>query len=184
MLVEQKKEAFNLHFLVTSVRAAALSFLSSFNSTSCSAVANCITGLLTTVIPCSSNASVSLFGFSNSLLVQIQQRPKQRQKHKYFTIKLTYHEKTCNSKERFINSFINGLIKKKLTPGITWHLCGIGSLTESLQIQVESKQHMCFVHAHHKNTSLIKIDFNFLTVLLFHHSYNQPFSFQQVSKWA
>ena len=100
MFVEQKKEAFNLHFLVTSVRAAALSFLSSFNSTSCSTVANYITGLLATAIPCFSNASVSLFGYSKSLLVQIQQRPKQRQRHKYFMIQLAYHEKTYNSKER------------------------------------------------------------------------------------
>ena len=58
------------------------------------------------------------------------------------------------------------------------------NLTESLQIQVESKQHMCFVHAHHTNTSSIKINFKFLTVTLFHHSYKQPFSFQQISKWA
>ena len=71
-------DACNLHFLVTSIWVAALSFLSSFNLTSCSAVANCITGLLTTVILCSSNASVCLFGYSKSLLVQIQQRPKQR----------------------------------------------------------------------------------------------------------
>ena len=53
------------------------------------------------------------------------------------------------------------------------------SLTESLQIQVEWKQHMCFVHAHHENTK-----FKFLTVSLFHYSYKQPFSFQQVSRWA
>ena len=58
------------------------------------------------------------------------------------------------------------------------------SLTESLQIQVEWKQHMCFVHAHHKNTSSIKINFKFLTVSLFHYSYKQPFSFQQVPRWA
>ena len=47
------------------------------------------------------------------------------------------------------------------------------SLTESLQIQVEWKQHMCFVHAHHGNTN-----FKFLTISLFH------FSFQQASRWA
>ena len=58
------------------------------------------------------------------------------------------------------------------------------SLTESLQIQVEWKQHMCFVHAHHENTSSIKINFKFLTVSLFHYSYKQPFSFQQVPRWA
>ena len=82
MLVEQQKEACNLIFLLAlSVRAAALSFISSLNSTSCSAVANCITGTLTTIIPCSSNASVSLFGHPKSLLVQFQQRPKQRQRH-------------------------------------------------------------------------------------------------------
>ena len=70
--------------------------LISCNSTSCSTVANCITGLLTTVIPCPSNTSVSLFGYCKSLLVQIQQR----QRHKYFMIQLAYHEKTYNSKER------------------------------------------------------------------------------------
>ena len=58
------------------------------------------------------------------------------------------------------------------------------SLTESLQIQVEWKQHMCFVHAHHENTSSIKINFKFLTVSLFNYSYKQPFSFQQVPRWA
>ena len=58
------------------------------------------------------------------------------------------------------------------------------SLTESLQIQVKWKQHMCFLHAHHQNTSSIKINFKFLTVSLFHYSYKQPFSFQQVLRWA
>ena len=38
MSVEELKEACNLHFLVTPVRAAALSYLSFFNSTSCSAI--------------------------------------------------------------------------------------------------------------------------------------------------
>ena len=50
MSVEQLKDVYNLHFLVTSVRAA--------NLTSCSA----LPGLLTTTIPYSSIASVSLFG--------------------------------------------------------------------------------------------------------------------------
>ena len=58
------------------------------------------------------------------------------------------------------------------------------SLTESLQIQVEWKQHMCFVHAHYENTSSIKINFKFLTISLFHCSFKQPFSFQQVLRWA
>ena len=40
------------------------------------------------------------------------------------------------------------------------------------------------VHAHHENTSSIKINFKFLTVSLFHYSYKQPFSFQQVLRWA
>ena len=53
---------------------------------------------------------------------------------------------------------------EKLTPSITSHFCG--SLTESLQIQGEWKQHMCFAHAHHENTSSIKINFKFPTVLL------------------
>ena len=38
MSVEELKEAYNLHFPVTPVRAAALSHLSFFNSTSCSAI--------------------------------------------------------------------------------------------------------------------------------------------------
>ena len=38
MSVEQLKEACNLHFLVTSVRAAAFSYLSFFNLISCSAI--------------------------------------------------------------------------------------------------------------------------------------------------
>ena len=38
MLVEQLKEAFNLHFLVTTVRDEALSYLSLVNLTSCSAI--------------------------------------------------------------------------------------------------------------------------------------------------
>ena len=38
MSVEELKEACNLHFPVTPVRAAALSYLSFFNSTSCSAI--------------------------------------------------------------------------------------------------------------------------------------------------
>ena len=58
------------------------------------------------------------------------------------------------------------------------------SLTETLQIQVEWKQPMCFVYVHHQNTSSIKINFKFLTVSLFHYSYKQPFSFQQVLRWA
>ena len=99
-LNNKKKLVTYIFLLALSFRAAALLFISSLNSTSCSAVANCITGILTTVIPCSSNASVSLFGYSKSLLVQIQQRPKQRQRHKYFMIQLAYHEKTYNSKER------------------------------------------------------------------------------------
>ena len=58
------------------------------------------------------------------------------------------------------------------------------SLTESLQIQVKWKQHMCFLHAHHQNTSSIKINFKFLTVSLFHYSYKQPFPVQQVPRWV
>ena len=58
------------------------------------------------------------------------------------------------------------------------------SLTESLQIQVEWKQHMCFVHAHHENTSSIKINFKSLTVSLFLYTYKQPSFFQQFLKWA
>ena len=58
------------------------------------------------------------------------------------------------------------------------------SLTESLQIQVEWKQHMCFVHAHHENTSSIKINFKFLTVSLLYCCYKQSFSFQLVPRWA
>ena len=85
--------------------------------------------------------------------------------------------------QKIDSSFKNDLMKKKLTPSITSHLVAL-SLTESLQIQVEWKQHMCFVHAHHKNTSSIKINFKFLTVSLFHYSYKQPFSFQQVLRWA
>ena len=58
------------------------------------------------------------------------------------------------------------------------------SLTESLQIQVEWKQHMYLVHAHHENTSSIKTNFKFLTASLFHYSYKLLFSFQQVPRWA
>ena len=133
MLVEQQQKVCNLHFLVTSVWAAALSFLKSFNSTSCSAVGNCITGLLTTVVSCSSNTFVSLFGYPKSLLVQIQQRPKQRQRHKYFMIQLAHHKKTYNSKKKKKDSFLkNGLMQKKLTPiststSITLHFRGLTS---------------------------------------------------------
>ena len=58
MSVEQLKNVYKLHFLVTSVRVEALSSLSFSNLTSCSV----LTGLLITAIPYSSNASVSLFG--------------------------------------------------------------------------------------------------------------------------
>ena len=81
------------------------------------------------------------------------------------------------------SSFKNGFMQKKLTPGIPSHLRGL-SLTESFQIQVEWKQHMCFVHAHHQNPSSIKINFKFLTVSLLHCSHKQPCSFQQVPRWA
>ena len=67
--------------------------------------------------------SVVFSGFFKSLLVQTQQRPKQRQTHKYFMIRLAYHE--------------NGLVQKKLTLSITSHFRGLLSLTKSLQIQVE-----------------------------------------------
>ena len=107
-LNNKKKLVTYIFLLALSVRAAALSFISSLNTTSCSSVANCITEILTTVIPCSSNASVSLFGYSKSLLVQIQQRPKQRQRHKYFMIQLAYHEKPTTQKED--SSFKNGLM--------------------------------------------------------------------------
>ena len=58
MSVEQLEDVYNLHFLFTSVRVAAVASLSFSNLTSCSA----LTGFLTTTIPYSSNASVSLFG--------------------------------------------------------------------------------------------------------------------------
>ena len=57
-------------------------------------------------------------------------------------------------------------------------------LTESSQIQVEWKEQMSFVYAHHENTSSIKINVKFLTVSLFHYSCNQPFFFQQFPRWA
>ena len=69
------------------------------------------------------------------------------------------------------SSFKNGLIYKKLIPRITSHLRDVLSLTESLQIQVEWKQRMCFVYAHEENPSSTKINFKFLTVSLFHYSY-------------
>ena len=70
-----------------------------------------------------------------------------------------------------------------MSPSITSHSRGL-CLTESLMIHVSTtwKQHMCFVHVHHENTSSIKINFNF-TVSLFQHTRKLPFSFQQLSKW-
>ena len=76
------------------------------------------------------------------------------------------------------------MARKKLIPSITSHFRGPLSLTESLQIQVEWKQHMCFVHTHHENTSSIKINFKSLIVSLFHYTYKKPSPFQQFPKWA
>ena len=73
---------------------------------------------------------------------------------------------------------------KKPTTQTQLHIFVDLSLTECLQIQVEWKQHTCFVHAHHENTSSIEINLKFLTVSLLHCCYKQPFSFQQVPRWA
>ena len=52
-----------------------------------------------------------------------------------------------------------------------------------IHVSTTWKQHMCFIHAHHENTSSIKINFKSLTVSLFHHTRKLPLFFQQLSKW-
>ena len=59
------------------------------------------------------------------------------------------------------NSFKNDFTDKKLTP----------SITSQIQVSTTWKPHMCFVHAHHKNTSSIKITFKSLTVSQYHYTY-------------
>ena len=51
------------------------------------------------------------------LLVQIQQRPKQRQQYKHFMIQLASIKKPATQVKD--SSFKNCLIKKKLTPSVT-----------------------------------------------------------------
>ena len=131
---------------------------------------NCITGLLITAIPCSSNASVRLSGILQVVTRSSSAEAETETKTQVFYDPIGLPWKNLRLKRKIILLKMIGF-RKVNSPSITSHFHGLLSLTESLQIQVEWKQHLCFVHAHHENTSSIKINFKFLTVLLFHYSY-------------
>ena len=63
---------------------------------------NCVTGLLTTIIPCSSKASVCLLGILKVVTRPNRAKPKQRRRHKYFMIQLACHKKNLQLKRKIV----------------------------------------------------------------------------------